>query len=90
MSSKGNQTNFISLSSLQPGECARVRGYRKGNFLYRQRLLSMGLTMNTLFCLKRIAPLGDPLYIEVRHFLLSLRKKEADILVIERESNDGC
>lgn len=75
----------VCLSELSPGEQGRIRGYRKGDKTYRQRLLAMGLTPNTLFELVRRAPLGDPIQIRVRNFSLSLRKNEASILLIERE-----
>ena len=44
----------------------------------------MGLTPNTEFTVVRKAPLGDPIQLEVRNFQLSLRKKEAELLLIER------
>lgn len=75
----------VCLSQLNPGDYARIRGYRQGNKHYRQRLLAMGLTPNTLFQIVRCAPLGDPIQIRVRNFSLSLRKDEASILLIERE-----
>lgn len=76
----------MSLSELCPGDHGRICGYRKGNKVYRQRLLAMGLTPNTLFELVRRAPLGDPIQIRIRNFSLSLRGDEASILLIEKES----
>ena len=67
---------------MKPGEQAEVVGFEQGSKPYRDRLLSMGLTKGTVFSLKKIAPLGDPVEIEVRGFNLSLRKKEADALRI--------
>lgn len=75
----------VCLSELRPGEQGKICGYRKGNKVYRQRLLAMGLIPNTSFTLVRRAPLGDPIQIRVRNFSLSLRKDEASILLIERE-----
>ena len=43
----------------------------------------MGLTPGTEFTVIRVAPLGDPVEIQVRGFHLSLRKQEADTLIIE-------
>lgn len=43
----------------------------------------MGLTPKTEFEVVRVAPLGDPVEILVRGFHLSLRKQEADALIIE-------
>jgi ferrous iron transport protein A len=44
----------------------------------------MGLTKGTEFTVLRIAPLGDPVEIEIRGFRLSLRKNEADALLVRR------
>ena len=72
----------IQIRDMKPGEQAEVVGFEQGSKPYRDRLLSMGLTKGTVFSLKKIAPLGDPVEIEVRGFNLSLRKKEADALRI--------
>ena len=43
----------------------------------------MGLTKTTQFTVVRRAPLGDPIEIRVRGFSLSLRKNEADALLVQ-------
>lgn len=43
----------------------------------RQRILDMGLTRGAEVEVRRTAPLGDPLEICVRGYMLSLRKAEA-------------
>ncbi|HYF98212.1 MAG TPA: FeoA family protein [Coxiellaceae bacterium] len=75
---------MTELAELMPGERGRVCGFHKGNPEYKQRLLAMGFTPNTEFTVIRKAPLGDPIQVEVRNFQLSLRKKEAEFLRIER------
>jgi ferrous iron transport protein A len=74
-----------NLQDLKVGERARVSGFDKenGNRAYRQKLLSMGLTPGIEFVVTRVAPMGDPVEIEVRGFALSLRKNEAAALIIE-------
>lgn len=74
------------LKDLSPGESAQVAGYEAGSSAYRGKLLSMGLTKGTVITLKKIAPLGDPVEIDVRGFHLSLRKDEADVLLLKRGS----
>jgi ferrous iron transport protein A len=69
---------------MQAGDQGRVLGFYHGSRNYRQKLLSMGLTPGTTFVIKRVAPLGDPIEIEVRSFSLSLRKFEADCLKVEK------
>lgn len=73
----------LQIRNMKPGMKAQILGYEQGSKPYRDRLLSMGLTKGTVFSLQKIAPLGDPVEIEVRGFKLSLRKKEADALRIE-------
>ncbi len=68
---------------LAVGETARVAGYEGGRTPYRAKLLSMGLTRGTELKVLQFAPLGDPVEIEVRGFSLSLRREEADALILE-------
>lgn len=72
------------LKDLFPGEKAEITGYERSGKAYREKLLSMGLTKGTVLTLKKIAPLGDPVAVSLRDFDLSLRKAEADILIIRR------
>jgi ferrous iron transport protein A len=76
-----------TLQDLAVGESGTVCGYVKGTSAYRGKLLAMGLTKGTSFTVERIAPMGDPVEIQVRGFALSLRKDEASALLVERESH---
>lgn len=58
----------------QAGEVVEVCGPR----LFRRRLLEMGLVPGTEVRLVNVAPLGDPLELEVRHCRLSIRRGEAE------------
>jgi Fe2+ transport system protein FeoA len=74
--------NPVPLSSLKPGDAATIAYFTLSPEI-RQRLLELGLTEGTSCEIRRFAPLGDPLEIRVRNYNLSLRKAEADgILVI--------
>jgi ferrous iron transport protein A len=73
-----------TLNDMAVGESGKVAGYVKGTSAYRERLLAMGLTKGTSFTVERIAPMGDPVEIQVRGFALSLRKDEASALLVER------
>jgi len=80
---KGDFT-MATLADMQPGDLGRVCGFSGGDVVYRQKLLSMGLTPNTYFEVIRRAPLGDPIQIRVHAYFLSLRQAEAALLKIER------
>jgi ferrous iron transport protein A len=74
----------IRLKDLDIGEYAEISGYSEGDYRYRHRLLSLGLTRGARIRLVKIAPFGDPVEIEVRGVRLSLRKSEADVLDLRR------
>ena len=49
----------------------------------RARLMEMGVLVGTPVELVRFAPLGDPIEIKVRGYNLSLRKHEADLILVK-------
>ena len=72
----------IKLSELPVGASAIVRGFSQtGPAL--TRLSEMGLLAGTRVTLIRTAPLGDPLEIKLRGSNLTLRKTEADYVLVE-------
>ena len=73
-----------NFSELKTGDKAYIRAVGKGDKVYRQKLLAMGLTPGTEFSVIRVAPLGCPIEIKIRGFALSLRKNEAQLLQIEK------
>lgn len=72
-----------TLASLEVGMRGRVTGFDKGSGEYRKKILAMGLIKGTEFTVNRVAPMGDPIEIEVRGYNLSLRKDEAAALTVE-------
>jgi ferrous iron transport protein A len=70
------------LTDLALGWRARVRAV-DGEDEISLRLLEMGLTPGTDVRLLGVAPLGDPLELEVRGYRLSVRKREAARVEIE-------
>lgn len=75
---------LINLKNLAVGDLARIVGFDKSGKAYRKRLLAMGLTPGTQFRVTRFAPMGDPVEIKLRGFALTLRKDEAEVLLIEK------
>jgi ferrous iron transport protein A len=57
----------------RPATVTEIDGPRS----FRRRLMEMGLVPGTEVIIRNVAPLGDPLEIEVRHGRLSIRKHEA-------------
>lgn len=65
------------------GAKGRIVKVLPGDKAYRQRLIALGLIPGTELVVSHIAPLGDPIEIQVRGIALSLRQAEARILQIE-------
>lgn len=74
----------MQFNNLQPGDKARVIAYSQGDSVYNRQLMSLGLVPGTVFEVKKIAPLGDPIEIAFRGFRLAVRKDEAAVLMVER------
>ena len=74
----------LNLRDLAVGDTGKVISLQKGNKTYRATLLAMGLLPGTEFSVTRYAPMGDPVEINVRGFRLSLRKDEAEVLLVDR------
>ena len=49
----------------------------------KRRLLDMGMVPGETVTIKKVAPLGDPLELEVKNYQLSLRKSEARNIIVE-------
>lgn len=73
----------LKLSELAIGATAIVRELPKNGGVGLLRLREMGMLPGTKITLMRAAPLGDPLEIKVRGYNLSLRKSEAEHVLVE-------
>ncbi len=72
----------MPLSSLTIGKQATIVRVG-GEKAIRRRLVDMGLTTGEIITMKAVAPLGDPLEFLVKGYLLSLRKHEANQILVE-------
>lgn len=72
----------MKLSELAVGASAVVRELPKSGTAF-VRLREMGLLAGTRVSLVRLAPLGDPLEIRLRGYHLTLRKSEADHVLVD-------
>ena len=71
----------MSIATLKPGEQARVTQVN-GTGAVRQRMLDMGILPDVLVEVERVAPAGDPIWIKIQGFQLSLRLKEAATVMV--------
>ena len=70
------------LNEFKPGEGGVVRRI-EGEGRIRRRLFDMGVTPGAAVTLRKFAPLGDPVEVNLRGYELSLRKAEAACVVME-------
>ena len=77
---------LVELEGGTSGEVVRVMGEGK----VRRRLFDMGVTPRASFFVRKKAPLGDPIEITIRGYELTLRKEEAELVMVnvEGEEND--
>jgi ferrous iron transport protein A len=75
--------SLIKLSELPIGVSAVIREFAKAGTA-SIRLREMGLVAGTTVVVVRAAPLGDPLELLVRSYHLTLRKSEAEHVLVER------
>ena len=74
---------MITLKDLKPGEKAQVVNLgEKGPS--RRRLMDMGITPGVEIQIIKVAPLGDPIEVNLRGYELSLRKDEASQIKVNQ------
>lgn len=73
------------LSEFSIGETGVIR-LVGGDGKIRRRLFDMGVTPGAEVYLRKRAPLGDPIEITLRGYELTLRKSEADVVMMEVEA----
>ena len=71
------------LSDLKIGQRARVLGLHLDKPEVRRHLLDMGITKGTEILIKKIAPMVDPVDIELRGYELCIRKEEMKNIDVE-------
>lgn len=74
----------VALSALGVGSSAIVKELPKSGSAFL-RLREMGISPGIRLTLVRTAPLGDPIEIKVRGYNLTLRKTEADHILVMTE-----
>lgn len=74
----------IDLEQLKPGEAGTVLSIG-GKGAVRRRLIDMGITPGANVIMRKAAPFGDPLQINIRGYELSIRKSEAKQVIIDKK-----
>lgn len=71
-----------TLKNVECGQTVKVSRLG-GEGAVRRRIMDMGITKGTEIYVRKVAPLGDPVEVTVRGYELSLRKGEAENIVVE-------
>ena len=71
-----------TLKDVKVGEKTRVIKVH-GQGALKRRIMDMGVTMGVEIYVRKLAPLGDPIEINVRGYELSLRKEDASLIEVE-------
>ena len=72
----------MTLKDLKIGESGVVLAVG-GEKVLRRRLLEMGITPRTTITVKKAAPMGDPIELLLRGYVLSLRLEDAEKITVE-------
>ena len=72
----------MTLKQAQVGQTVRVAKL-EGAGAVKRRIMDMGITKGESIFVRKVAPLGDPIEITVRGYELSLRKADAEMIMVE-------
>ncbi|MBQ9608222.1 MAG: ferrous iron transport protein A [Lachnospiraceae bacterium] len=70
------------LKDVKVGESVKVVKVT-GEGPVRRRIMDMGITKGVEIYVRKVAPLGDPMELTVRGYELSVRKADAEMIVVE-------
>lgn len=71
-----------TLKDVKPGQTVTVLKIQ-GEGAMKRRIMDMGVTKGSSIHLRKIAPLGDPIEITIRGYELSIRKSDAEKILVE-------
>ncbi|SHK39898.1 FeoA family protein [Tepidibacter formicigenes] len=71
-----------TLRNLKPGESGVV-SIVKGKGSLKRRLMDMGIIKGTDIYVEKVAPLGDPIEVKVKGYNLTLRKEDAENILVD-------
>lgn len=72
----------MNLKEVKVGNSATVKKIT-GQGPVKRRIMDMGITKGVNVTVVKVAPLGDPIEINVRGYELSLRKADAELIEVE-------
>ena len=76
------EEHMNTLQDVSVGSTVTVKKL-EGDGAAKRRIMDMGITKGTSVYVRKVAPLGDPIEVTVRGYELSLRKAEAEKIIVE-------
>ena len=73
---------MTKLNEVKCGETVKVKKV-EGAGAVRRRIMDMGITKGSEIYVRKVAPLGDPVEINIRGYELTLRKFDAEMVIVE-------
>ena len=71
-----------TLKEIPVGSTAKVVKLH-GEGAVKRRIMDMGITRGVEVYVRKLAPLGDPIEVNVRNYELSIRKADAEMIEVE-------
>ncbi|MDD6316213.1 MAG: ferrous iron transport protein A [Butyricicoccaceae bacterium] len=71
-----------TLREVRPGETVTVLRLH-GEGPVKRRIMDMGITKGVEIFVRKVAPLGDPIELNIRGYELSIRKADAEMVEIQ-------
>ena len=73
------------MKTLKEGPCGKTVKVSRltGEGPVKRRIMDMGITKGVEIFVRKVAPLGDPVEVTVRGYELSLRKADAEMILVE-------
>ena len=73
---------MTTLKDVKCGQTVRVKKIQ-GEGPVRRRIMDMGITKGSEIYVRKVAPLGDPVEINIRGYELTLRTFDAEMVIVE-------
>ena len=73
----------MKLSDLKINQKAIIKNINISNLQLKRHLMELGVITGTNIKVVNIAPMGDPISIELRGYELGIRKSEAKNIIVE-------
>ena len=71
-----------TLKDIRVGNTVKVKKIH-GEGPVKRRIMDMGITKGVEIYVRKVAPLGDPMELNIRNYELSVRKNDAEMIEVE-------